>query len=125
MSLNIKEEIIETLSKMSIIELNELIKMIENKFSISSYSDLNNNINNINNNNKIETKELFNIKLINPGNNKISVIKFVRSILNLGLKESKELVDSCPVILKNNLIKEDVENIKKTLEECGAIIEIE
>ncbi|BBA85084.1 50S ribosomal protein L7/L12 [Candidatus Nardonella dryophthoridicola] len=120
-----KNKIIEELSKMSLTEINDLIIMIEKKFSIC----LNKNIDNIDNtevnDNKDNEKKLFNIKLINIGNNKISVIKNIRSILNLGLKESKEIVESCPVLLKSDLNKSEAESFKKILEDSGASVILE
>ncbi|BBA84700.1 50S ribosomal protein L7/L12 [endosymbiont of Euscepes postfasciatus] len=115
-----KEDIVETISNMSVLEVSELILMIEKKFSIK-YSDI------ILNNNKkenIEEKKIFNLTLKSVGSNKISVVKLVRSITNLGLKESKDLVESCPVIIKENIDKEEFIKIKKMFEDIGSIVDL-
>ncbi|WP_367670446.1 50S ribosomal protein L7/L12 [Sodalis-like secondary symbiont of Drepanosiphum platanoidis] len=116
-----KQQIIDTISKMSISDISELVSMIEKKFGVSS-----NIIPTINSESskKIEEKTEFEVLLTNIGNNKISVIKSVRSCLGLGLKESKDLVESAPISLKSGINKEDANNLKKSLEEAGASVEI-
>ncbi|BBA84825.1 50S ribosomal protein L7/L12 [endosymbiont of Pachyrhynchus infernalis] len=117
-----KEQIIEEISKMSLIEINEFISMIETKFNIKNdlYKE-----NQDTNNDKLKIKDEFNIILKSIGENKISVIKVIRSILNLDLKESKKLVESCPVTLKEKLKESEINNIKELLENAGATIEIQ
>lgn len=114
-----KEEIIEKISSMSLIEIIELIDSIEKKFGINSS---NYNFNNINSKSKEIKKNYFDIYLDSIGNNKISVIKIIRSLLNLGLKESKDLVESCPVLIKKNVDKKNSDIIKKSLEDVGATV---
>ncbi len=117
-----KEDILETISSMSLIEIIELINDIEKKFGItqSNYQNLN-----ISQNIKEKKeKEEFDLYLKSIGNNKIAIIKIIRSYLNLGLKESKDLVESCPVLIKKDINQQDLQNIKKSLEENGAQIEV-
>lgn len=117
-----KEKIIESISNMSIKDILDLIKKIENKFNISS-SEYINKVNNTNDK-KVEEKTVFNIILNSVGKNRISVIKAIRSITSLGLKESKNLVESAPTLVKENINKEECQKIKKTLEDVGAKVEI-
>ncbi len=116
------DEILNKISSMSLIEIIELINAIEKKFGISSedYKIDNNNSSKI----KEKKKEEFNLYLDSIGENKIAVIKIIRNYLNLGLKEAKDLVESCPVLIKNKINKNDLDLIKKSLEEVGAIITI-
>ncbi len=116
---NNNKEILDKISSMTLVEIIELINDIEKKFGINSINyQLNNDINE-NNIKKVEKKE-FDFYLNSIGNNKIAVIKIVRSFLNLGLKESKDLVESCPVLIKNKIQKKDSDLLKKSLEEVGA-----
>lgn len=118
-----KDQIIDAISKMSVNNVIELITDIEKKFNVSI-----NNSTNINNNNNvpsIEEKTEFTVKLIAIGPNKVSVIKVVRSSTGLGLKESKDLVESAPTIIKEKITKENAENLKKLLTDAGAKSEIE
>ncbi|XZR52736.1 MAG: 50S ribosomal protein L7/L12 [Enterobacteriaceae bacterium] len=120
--MNKNEKILEIIESMSIKEISELVTIIEKKFNITS-NYLPNNFNN--SKDEKEEKTEFNVFLKSFGKNKISVIKAVRSIIGLGLKESKDLVESAPVILKENLNKVDAENFKKKIEISGAIVEIQ
>ncbi|QJC34201.1 50S ribosomal protein L7/L12 [Enterobacteriaceae endosymbiont of Donacia cinerea] len=116
-----KEQIIKAIESMSIMDLMELISSIEKKFGVSSI------INEKNNNQEKEEKEEqteFNIYLKSIGKNKISVIKAVRSIMGLGLKEAKDLVESAPVILKESINKTEALDLESKLKISGAEIEI-
>ncbi|WMC20201.1 MAG: 50S ribosomal protein L7/L12 [Enterobacteriaceae bacterium PSpyr] len=115
------EKLLKTIESMSIKEISEFINVIEKKYNITSNSIINNS--NIIKKKKEEKTE-FNVILKSYGTNKISVIKAVRSAINLGLKEAKDLVESAPVILKEKLNKLDSENLKKKIEISGAIIDI-
>ncbi|NIH41021.1 MAG: 50S ribosomal protein L7/L12 [Buchnera aphidicola (Periphyllus aceris)] len=121
MSIN-KNEIINTVSKMSVIEIMELIKSMEKKFEVSSQPIINNNAQQ--ETKKIIEKSEFDIYIKSIGKNKVSVIRAVRSLTNLGLKEAKDLVESAPTILKEKINKEEAESLKKTLETAGAEVEI-
>ncbi|QJC37831.1 50S ribosomal protein L7/L12 [Enterobacteriaceae endosymbiont of Donacia bicoloricornis] len=117
-----KEQIIEAIESMSIMDIMELIKSIEKKFGVSSIRT-NEKINSQKKEEKKEKTE-FNIYLKNIGKNKISVIKTVRSIMNLGLKEAKDLVESAPVVLKESINKEEALDLETKLKNAGAEIEI-
>ncbi|WP_343190340.1 50S ribosomal protein L7/L12 [Buchnera aphidicola (Mollitrichosiphum nigrofasciatum)] len=117
-----KEEILESIENMSVKNMVELITDIEKKFNISANSQI--NTSNELNNQKEEEKTEFNVTLKNIGKNKIPVIKIVRSSTNLGLKQAKDLVESAPAIIKEKISKEEAQNLKKSLEEVGAEIEI-
>ncbi|UDG80272.1 50S ribosomal protein L7/L12 [Candidatus Annandia pinicola] len=117
-----KEKIVDLISNMSIKDILDLIKKIENKFNISSSEYINKT--NSASDKKIEEKTEFNIILNSVGKNRISVIKAIRSITSLGLKESKNLVESAPILVKENINKEECQKIKKTLEDVGAKVEI-
>ncbi|QCI23612.1 50S ribosomal protein L7/L12 [Buchnera aphidicola (Macrosiphoniella sanborni)] len=117
-----KEQILEAISKMSVMNVVDLITAMEEKFGVSASMPMNSN--NHNEHDKNEEKTEFDIFLKSIGPNKVSVIKTVRSATGLGLKEAKDLVESAPIILKENLNKEDAESLKKTLEDVGAEIEI-
>ncbi|QJC32972.1 50S ribosomal protein L7/L12 [Enterobacteriaceae endosymbiont of Donacia semicuprea] len=116
-----KEQIIEAVESMSIMDIMELINSMEKKFGVSSVIK-----NKENNNNKKKIKEQveFSVYLKNIGKNKISVIKAVRSIMNLGLKEAKDLVESAPVMLKESINKEEALDLESKLKISGAEIEI-
>jgi len=116
-----KKDILEAISKMSIIDVCDLVKMMEEKFGVSVNSMAPISQNNIDANSvKKEEKLEFDIILENFGKNKISVIKTVRAITGLGLKEAKESVEKAPITLKQDVPKKDAEEFKKKLEESGA-----
>ncbi|QCI21936.1 50S ribosomal protein L7/L12 [Buchnera aphidicola] len=117
-----KEQILQAVSEMSVMNVVELISAMEEKFGVSANMSMGSN-----NNQEKETREEkteFDIFLKAIGPNKVSVIKTVRSATGLGLKEAKDLVESAPTVLKENISKEDAESLKKTLEDVGAEIEI-
>ncbi|QCI17459.1 50S ribosomal protein L7/L12 [Buchnera aphidicola (Acyrthosiphon lactucae)] len=118
-----KEQILEAVSEMSVMNVVDLIAAMEEKFGVSATS-MSVNSNNHNEKDLHEEKTEFDIFLKVIGPNKVSVIKTVRSATGLGLKEAKDLVESAPTVLKENVSKEDAESLKKTLEDVGAEIEI-
>ncbi len=113
-----KDSIIEAVEKMTVLELNELVKAIEEKWGISAAAvavagpaaggDAG------------EEQSTFNVELTDGGAQKIAVIKVVKEVLGLGLKEAKDMVDSAPAIVKEGMKKEDAEALKAKLEEAGA-----
>lgn len=120
-----KEEIIEILSKMNVVEVIELVSEMEKRFKIKKEYIFNN----INNKKEIkeekkEEKLEFDLILKSIGDKKIGVIKIVRELTGLGLKEAKVKVESAPVTIKEALSKEDAEKNKKKLESVGAKVEI-
>nr|BET44420.1 MAG: 50S ribosomal protein L7/L12 [Candidatus Aschnera chinzeii] len=119
-----KEEIIDAISEMSVMDISNLINMMEKKFGVSIASLQTNNISQ-KNSEKVEEKTEFNVLLSAIGNNKIAVIKAIRTATGLGLKEAKDLVESTPILIKEGINKESSDNLKKILEEAGATVEIQ
>ena len=121
-----KDAFISALDSMSVMELNDLVKAIEEKFGVSAAAmaapagaggggaaAA-----------PVEEKTEFNVMLLEAGANKVSVIKAVREITGLGLKEAKDLVDGAPKPVKEGIAKADAEAAKKKLEEAGAKVEL-
>jgi len=121
-----REEIIKAIEEMSVLELSELVKELEEKFGVSAAAPA-----------MMmpmgaaapaaaveEEKTEFEVVLVEHGANKIGVIKVVREITGLGLKEAKDLVDGAPKTVKEGIAKEEAEELKKKLEEAGAKIEL-
>ena len=110
-----KEEVINWLSNQSVIEIADLVKELEDKWGVSAAEA---------NASSQEEKTEFDVILKSFGGNKIAVIKEVRSITGLGLKEAKDLVESAPKPIKEAIDKNESEEIKKKLEAVGAEVEI-
>jgi len=124
-----REELIQAISEMSVLELSELVKELEDKFGVSAAAPA-----------MVmpaagaaavgaaapaeEEKTEFDVVLVEHGANKIAVIKAVREITGLGLKEAKDLVDGAPKTVKEAAPKEEAEEMKKKLEEAGAKVEL-
>jgi len=121
------EEMIKSIETMSVLELSDLVKALEEKFGVSANMPM------------MaaapagaaagaapaaEEKSTFNVVLASCGANKIAVIKEVRTITNLGLKEAKDLVDAAPKTIKEGANKEEAAEIKKKLEAAGATVEL-
>ncbi|MEW6681274.1 MAG: 50S ribosomal protein L7/L12 [bacterium] len=122
-----KDEIISAIGEMSVLELAELVKELEEKFGVKAVAPMMAGPAIGGQAPAAEQKEektTFDVFLASFGDNKIQVIKEVRTILPLGLKEAKELVESAPCELKKGASKEEVEEIKKKLEAVGAKLEI-
>lgn len=120
-----KDQIIEAIENMTVLELNELVEACEEKFGVSAAAPV-----------AVagaagaagaaeEEKTDFNVVLKEVGAEKIKVIKVVREITSLGLKEAKEMVDGAPSNLKEGVDKAEAEAIKKQLEEVGATVELQ
>ena len=116
------DELLETIDTLTVVELSELVKGIEEKYGVTAAA--------------VaapagagaaaaEEKSEFDVVLTDAGSNKISVIKVVRDVTGLGLKEAKELVDGAPKTLKENVAKAEAEELKAKLEEVGAVIELQ
>ncbi|MDD4900769.1 MAG: 50S ribosomal protein L7/L12 [Patescibacteria group bacterium] len=113
------KSLVETIEKMSVLDLAELVKILEKKFGVSAAAPA-----------MmmagpaaaapVEEKTSFNVEITEAGANKISVIKAVRALTEMGLKDAKDLVDSAPKMLKEGVKKADAEAMKKALEEAGA-----
>ncbi|HUJ79146.1 MAG TPA: 50S ribosomal protein L7/L12 [Nitrospiria bacterium] len=121
------EEIVKAVEQMPVLQLAELVKLIETRFGVTAAAPV-----------AVaaptasagggaaaaEEKTSFDVVLANSGDKKIQVIKVVRELTNLGLKEAKDVVEGAPKPLKSGVSKEDAESMKKKLEEVGAKVEI-
>ncbi len=120
-----KDQVIEFIESMSVLELAELVKELEEKFGVSASAPV-----------AVaaapgaaagpaeEEKDEFDVVLASIGEKKINVIKVVRAITGLGLKEAKDLVEGAPQAVKEGVPKADAEDLKKQLEEAGATVEL-
>ena len=121
-----KEQMIEAIGSMSVLELSELVKALEEKFGVSASAPV--AVAAASNAGApaaaAEEKTEFNVVLTSAGANKIGVIKVVREITGLGLKEAKDLVDGAPKVVKENADKATSDDIKKKLIEAGATVEV-
>ena len=120
-----KQDVIDFISNMTVLELSELIKELEDKFGVTAAAPM-----------AVaaapvaaaaeaaEEKTEFDVVLTTAGDKKIQVIKVVRAITGLGLKEAKDLVDGAPSPVKEGIPKEEAEKIKKELEEAGGVVEL-
>ncbi|ACQ70569.1 50S ribosomal protein L7/L12 [Exiguobacterium profundum] len=117
-----KEQFIEDLKSMTVLELNELVKTIEEEFGVSAAAPV--AVAGAGAGAAAEEKTEFDVILTNAGAGKINVIKAVREITGLGLKEAKALVDGTPAPVKEGVSKEDADAIKAKLEEAGASVEV-
>ena len=112
------KSIVDSIESMSVLDLNELVKLLEKKFGVSAAAVA------------VaaapgagapaaEEKSLFDVELTDAGANKIALIKIVKEVLALGLKEAKDMVDGAPTILKTGMKKEEADTLKKRIEEAG------
>lgn len=117
------KDIVSAIEKMSVLDLNELVKVFEKKFGVSAQAVA------------VaapaaagaaagEEKSAFAVHLTDAGAQKIAVIKVVKEVLGLGLKEAKDLVDGAPALIKDGVKKEDAENLKKQIEAAGGKVEL-
>jgi large subunit ribosomal protein L7/L12 len=119
------KKLVEEIEKMSVLDLAELVKVLEEKFGVSAMVAAAPSANGGASAEAVkEEKTSFNVELKSAGGQKIQVIKVVREITGLGLKEAKDIVDAAPKILKENLKKEEAEELKKKLEAAGATVEL-
>lgn len=117
------EQILEAIENMKVLELNELVKAAEEKFGVSAAAPVVMG-GAVAGGGAAEEKSEFDVILADAGASKIGVIKEVRAITGLGLKEAKEVVDGAPKTLKEGVSKEEAQEIKEKLEAAGATIEI-
>lgn len=115
-------DLVGSIEKLSVLELSELVKVLEEKFGVSAAAP------------QVlaggpaagaaaaEEKDEFNVELTSAGESKINVIKVVREVTGLGLKEAKDMVDGAPQVVKENAPKAEAEELKKKLEEAGATV---
>ncbi|MGM9988784.1 MAG: 50S ribosomal protein L7/L12 [Bacillaceae bacterium] len=117
-----KEQIIEAVKSMTVLELNDLVKAIEEEFGVTAAAPM--VVAGGAGAAAAEEKTEFDVVLAGAGAQKIKVIKVVRELTGLGLKEAKEIVDNAPKTLKEAVSKEEAEEMKAKLEEQGASVEI-
>ena len=122
MALNI-ENIIAEIKEATIIELNDLVKAIEEEFGVSAVAAAAPAAGAVAG--AAEEKSSFNVVLKEAGANKIQVIKVVKDLLGLGLKDAKDLVDGAPKTLKEDVAKDAAEDMKAKLTEAGATVELQ
>lgn len=120
-----KEDILEAVANMSVMDICDLVSAMEEKFGVSAAATM-----------AVaapaaaaggavaEEKTEFNVKMTKFGDNKINVIKAIRSITGLGLKEAKDMVEGVPAVVKEGVSKDEAQKIKKELEEAGASVEV-
>ena len=111
------EKIIKEVEEMSVLELNDLVKAFEEKFGVSATAVAAGPVQAAGP--AEEEKATANVELTDGGANKIAVIKVVKEVLGLGLKEAKDLVDAAPSMLKQDMKKEEAADLKKKIEEAG------
>ena len=119
-----KDEIIEAVGNMSVMDLNDLVKAFEEKFGVSAAAMAVAGPAGAAGGAAAEEQTEFTVNLLEAGANKVSVIKAVREITGLGLKEAKDLVDGAPKPIKEAVDKKTAEEAKKKLEEAGAKAEL-
>lgn len=113
-------KIAEMLEKMTVLEVSELVKALEEKFGVSAAAPVAAAAAPVAAVAAVEEKTSFNVELTEAGANKIAVIKVVKAVTGLGLKEAKDLVDGAPKTVKEDMKKEDADKLKAELEEAGA-----
>ena len=120
-----KEEMIEEIKKMTVVELADLVKAIEEEFGVSAVAAAAPAAAGAVAGGAAEEKSSFDVVLTDAGDQKIKVIKVVRDATGLGLKEAKDLVDGAPKTVKENVSKEEAEDLKAKFTEVGAVVELQ
>lgn len=118
------KSLVEQVDRMSVLELHELVKVLEKKFGVSAAAVAVATPANGAGAEEEDVKTSFTVVLADAGAQKIAVIKAVKEVLGLGLKEAKDLVDGVPSNLKENVGKEEAETLKKKIEEAGGKVEL-
>jgi len=119
-----REDVLKYLENSNMLEISELISEIEEKFGVTAAAPVSAAAAPVASSEAAEEKTEFDVIMTSFGEKKINVIKAVRKITSLGLKEAKDLVENTPAKIKEEVAKSDAENIKKELEEAGATIEL-
>ena len=119
-----KEEIMQAIENMTVLELSELVKALEEKFGVSAAAPVAVAAAPAAAGAAAEEKTEFDVILAEAGSSKVGVIKVVREITGLGLKEAKEIVDGAPKAIKEKVAKADADAMKAKLEEAGATVEV-
>ncbi len=116
------KDLVSEIEKMSVLDLHELVKVLENKFGVSAAAMA--VAAPAGGGEAAEVKDSFTVHLTASGDQKIAVIKVVKEALALGLKEAKDLVDAAPSVLKEGVKKDEAEALKKKIEEAGGKVEL-
>lgn len=119
-----KEDILQAIKEMSVLELNDLVKAIEEEFGVTAAAPVAMVGGAAGGSEEVAEQSEFDVILTSAGASKIGVIKAVREITGLGLKEAKDLVDGAPKAIKEKVAKEEAESVKAKLEEAGASVEV-
>jgi large subunit ribosomal protein L7/L12 len=119
-----KEQILDAIASLTVLEASELVKAMEEKFGVTAAVAVAAGPAAGGAAEAVEEKTEFNVSLESFGEQKIAVIKVVRTITGLGLAEAKTLVEAAPKLLKEGVSKEDAEKIKKDIEEAGGVVKI-
>ena len=120
-----RADVMSYLEKANMVEISELISEIEEKFGVTAAAPVAAAVAGpVASDSPAEEKDEFNVMLTSAGSSKINVIKVVRSITSLGLKEAKELVDNAPKAIKEGVSKAEADDLKTQLEEAGASVEL-
>ena len=109
--------LVESVESLSVLELNELVKLLEKRFGVSAAAVA--QVATPVAGEAEEEKSSFDVELTDAGPNKIALIKIIKEVLALGLKEAKDMVDAAPGVLKSGMKKEEAEDLKKRIEEAG------
>ncbi len=117
------KDLVEAVESMSVLDLNELVKLLEKKFGVSAAA-VAVAAPGAGGAEGAEEQDSFNVELKSAGDQKIAVIKAIKEILGLGLKEAKDMIDGAPTMLKEGVKKEEAEEIKKKIEEAGGTVEL-
>lgn len=118
------KSLVEEIEKMSVLDLSELVKVLEEKFGVSAAAPMAMMAAPAASADAAPAKSEFDIELAAAGDNKIGVIKIVKDVTGLGLKEAKDLVDGAPKVIKTAVKKEEAEEIRKKLTETGASVNL-
>ena len=119
-----KEDILESISSMSVMDVVELVEAMEEKFGVSAASVAAAPAAAAAPAEAAEEQSEFTIKMSSFGANKVSVIKVVRAVTGLGLKDAKDMVEGAPITVKEDVSKQEADDAKKQLEEAGATVEL-
>ena len=119
------EKLIEEIDALTVVELNDLVKAIEEKYGVSAVAAAAPAAGAVAGGDAAAEKSSFNVVLTEAGDQKIKVIKVVRDATGLGLKEAKDLVDGAPKTVKENVSKEEAEDLKAKFTEVGAVVELQ
>lgn len=114
------KDLIEKIEKLTALELNELVKILEEKFGVSAQAVAATPVAGV----VEEEKDSYTVNLVSAGENKIAVMKAVKEVLSLGLKEAKDLIDGVPSVLKEGMKKAEAGELKKKIEEAGGKVEL-